>query len=108
MAFCKLAFSSGYVGLVRYRVPRSGTASNEKSDLDHKIPRISNAFYYLPHVPVYRVPAPKPVVAGCEKSPPPACEVVVVPKRLLPGWLVSPKVLPAGLKAVLPKADGWA
>ena len=45
-------------------------------------------------------------MVGCEKSPP-ACEVVVVPKRLLPwlpGWLVSPKA-PAGLKAVLPKAD---
>jgi hypothetical protein len=57
------------------------------------------------------LPAPKPVVAGCEKRPPPApaCEVVVVPNSPPPGWLVRPKA-PAGLlKAVLPpKAKGWA
>jgi hypothetical protein len=55
------------------------------------------------------LPAPNPVVAGCEKRPDPlACEVVVVPKSPPPpGWLVSLKA-PAGLKAVLLKAEGWA
>jgi hypothetical protein len=64
-----------------------------------------------PRYPEGMLPAPKPVVAGCEKRPPPppACEVVVVPNSPPPGWLVRPKA-PAGLlKAVLPpKAEGWA